>query len=535
LVTVESPLKALKFDMDDNTGTYQARARVTAIVRNVKGAAIWTGRKDVSVHGPAQKLNERREGSMFFMRGVTVVGQGPFTLEAKVEDLLGHTTGVIQTPLRVGRNAPGLVATDAVVVRPLKASADKFEADQVLSYDGEALSPVLDPVYRSDRPVDLQIYLRLYPDIHSDPLKLSMEVLSEGRVAARVALPFKSGLADSTREGGMSGSSNIVGGQAKEFPYLVNLKGAKFPAGDYQAIISIRQGDRVIRRMVPFKVTGNTATAPVETANGPRVSVAADDAEATAVVLPDIEPATIDSSGLKMRVEDQKQHWDAAAKNAMGYLDQLPNFRCIQETHRFTAPVKTPDQLKEADSYKDELILEDGKERYQRLESAGVKADHAPIENSGIRSRNEFGSLLRGLFDPKVGASYHWAGRSMALGVLCQVFEFEVSKAKSNFVLHYGNDVQPVAYHGRAFIDDETGMVRRLTIEGTGLPKEFGLQSPSLSLDYGMVKIGEDDYLLPLLSILQLRRAKVFVRNESVFRGYRRFQAESHIKYDKEK
>ena len=544
LVTVESPLNALKFDIDDNTGTYQARARITATVRNVKGAAVWTGRKDVSAHGPAQKLSERREGSMFFMRGVTVVGQGPFTLEAKVEDLLGHTTGVIQTPLKVGRNAPGLVATDAVVVRPFKAFADKFEADQVLSYQGEALSPVLDPVFRSDRPVDLQIYLRLYPDIHGDPLHLSMEVLNEGRVVARMELPFKGGLSNTAREGsfsGATGSSNIIGAQAKEFPYLVNLKGAKFPAGDYQGIISIQQGNRVIRRLVPFKVTGNAAaaqvgnaaTAPAETANGPRVSAAAtDDAEAASVVLPEIEPATIDSSGLKMRVEDQKEHWDAAAKNAMGYLDQLPNFRCIQETHRFTAPAKTPDQLKEADSYKDELILEDGKERYQRLESGGVKADHAPIETSGIRSRNEFGSLLRGLFDPKVGASYRWAGRSMALGVLCQVFEFEVSRAKSNFVLHYGNDVQAVAYHGRAFIDDETGMVRRLTIEGTGLPKEFALQSPSLSLDYGMVKIGEDDYLLPLLSILQLRNAKVFIRNESVFRGYRKFQAESHIKYE---
>ena len=538
LVTVESPLKALKFDMDDNTGTYQARARITAIVRNVKGAAIWTGRKEVNVRGPAQKLKERREGSMFFMRAVTLVGQGPFTLEAKVEDLLGHTTGVIQTPLRVGRNAPGLVATDAVVVRPLKGSADKFEADQVLSYEGEALSPVLDPVYRSDQPVDLQIYLRLYPDIHSDPLQLSMEVLNEGRVVARMTLPFKSALSNSGREGassGISGSSSIVGGQAKEFPYLVNLKGAKFPAGDYQGIISIRQGDRVIRRVVAFKVTGNGAPAPVETANGPRVAAAAEDTETAAVVLPDIAPATIDSSGLKMRDEDLKHHWTVAAKIAVGYLDQLPNFRCIQETHRFTAPAKTPDQLKEADSYSDELIFEDGKERYQRLESNGVKADNAPIEKTGVRARNEFGSLLRGLFDPKLGTTYHWAGRSMTLGVLCQVFEIEVSKAKTNFVLHNGNMVEPVAYHGRVFIDDETGMVRRLTIEGTGLPKDYGLQSPSLSLDYGMVKIGEDDYLLPLRSVLQLRQAKVFVRNEAVFRGYRKFGAESRIKYDKDK
>ena len=217
----------------------------------------------------------------------------------------------------------------------------------------------------------------------------------------------------------------------------------------------------------------------------------------------------------------------------MGYLEQLPNFRCVQETHRFTAPVKTPNQLKEADSYQDELIFEDGKERYQRLEANGVSADHAPIEDKGISSRNEFGSLLRGLFDPRVGAAYHWAGRSMALGALCQVFEFEVSKAKSNFVLHYGGAVEPAAYTGRVFIDEETGMVRRLTIQGAGLSKDFGLQTPSLSLDYGMVKVGEKDYLLPLRSTLQLRQAKVFVRNETVFRGYRKFQAESQVKFAK--
>ena len=520
LVTVESPLSALKFDTDDNTGTYQAHARITAMVRNVKGVIIWSGRRDVIVHGPMQKMKERREGSMFFMRAVTVVGQGPFTLEAKVEDLLGNTMGVIQTPLRVGRNATSLVATDAVVVRPFKGSVDKFEADQVLSYDGEALSPVLDPVFRAGQPVDLQIYLRLYPDIHGAPLDLSMEVLTEGRVVARVALPFKSGLAKPSREGAVSGignTVNIYGGQAKEFPYLVNMKGAKFPAGDYQGIISIRQGKSVIRRVVAFKVVGDGTTPPVRIAKGPQSSAAADDAEIAAVVLPEIEPATVDSSGLKMRDGDQKKLWDAAAKTAMRYLDQLPNFRCIQETHRFTAPVKTPDQLKEADSYKDELIFEDGKERYQRIETDGVKADNTPAVNKGISSRNEFGSLLRGLFDPDVGASYHWAGRSMTMGVLCQVFEFEVSKAKSNFVLHWGSIVESAAYTGRVFIDDETGMVRRLTIQGTDLPNDFGLQSPSLSLDYGMVKIGNDDFLLPLRSMLQLRHGQDFCPQRNRF------------------
>jgi hypothetical protein len=365
---------------------------------------------------------------------------------------------------------------------------------------------------------------------------MSMEILHEGRVVARLPLEFKGALASQAREGASSKiggrADNMSGGQAKEFPYLADLKGAKFPPGDYQGVISIRQAKSVIKRVVAFKVVGNASAQPVEVAGGPKTSlVTRDDAEDAAVVLPDIEPATVDSSGLKMAPDEQKRLWDEAAKNALGYLEHLPNFRCTQETHRFTAPLKTPDQLKEADSFKDDLVYEDGKERYRTIEINGVKADNAPAGNQGIHSRNEFGSMLRGLFDPDVAASYKWAGRAMAMGVLCQVFDVEVSKAKSNFALHYGGRRELAGYSGRVFIDEETGMVRRLTIQGVGLPKEFGLQSPALSLDYGMVKIGKDDYLLPLRSMLQLRHAKAFVRNESVFRGYRKFEAESEIKF----
>lgn len=536
MVTVESPLNALKFDLDDNTNTYQGRARITATVLNAKGAAIWTGRRDVNIHGPSRKLDERRQGSMFFMRSLSLPGAGPFTLEAKVEDLVAGTTGTIQTPLRTSRNAPGLVATDALVVRPFKGSADKFEADQVLSYEGEALSPVLDPVFSAEKPLNLQVYLRLYPDIRGAPIEMSMEVLSEGRVVARMALPFKSGMASEARDGASSKIAgrvdNMAGGQAKEFPYLADVKGTKLSPGDYRGVISIRQGKSVIKRVVAFRVTGNASAQPVEVAAlsgsvaGPR-----DDADIADVVLPELEPATIDSSGLKMRPEDQKVLWDEAAKNALGYLDHLPNFRCIQETHRFVASVKTPGQLKEADSFKDDLMYEDGKEKYRTIEVNGIKAENATTKDLGIRARSEFGSMLRGLFDPDVAASYKWSGRALALGVLCQVFDVEVSKPKSNFILRLGGKREPVGYTGRIFIEEDTGMVRRLTIQGVGLPKDYGLQAPALSLDYGMVRIGSEDYLLPLRSVLQLRHTRQFVRNETVFSGYRKFEAASDIKF----
>jgi hypothetical protein len=139
--------------------------------------------------------------------------------------------------------------------------------------------------------------------------------------------------------------------------------------------------------------------------------------------------------------------------------------------------------------------------------------------------------MLRGLFDPDTAASYKWAGRAMAMGVLCQVFDVEVSKAKSNFVLNYGGRREPCRLYRARFHRRRDWHGEKAHDPGNGLPKDFGLQSPALSLDYGMVKIGKDDYLLPLRSVLQLRHAKAFVRNETVFRGYRKFDAESEIKF----
>jgi len=532
LMLVEAPLSALKFQVDDNTGTYQARARVIAIVRNSKGTPVWSGQKEVDIHGPARDLNLRLKGNLEFLRELMVPGRDRFTIDAKVEDLLAGTSGRLVTPLRGGEGAPGLMASDMLFVRPFKRSSDKFEADQVLAYEGEALSPMLDPVFQAGEQFKLQLYLILYPDIHSAQPSMNLELVRDGHVVVRMPMQFKTELLHPEMEGqsGMAGTGyGILGGQARAFPYLADVNGAKLSAGNYEAIVSIRQGKFVITREAPFRVLGDRAS---EAAAPEKALVKRTNAEDGVVVLPEIEPATIDSSGLAMLPAEQKRLWDQAAANAHDYSSHLPNFRCAQETHRFTGPAAKPDQLKESDSFRDELTFEDGRESYRVVEINGTKTEATPGDLNGVHSKGEFGSMLMGLFDPEVAASYKWAGRAMAMGVLCQVFEIDVSRAKSNFTLTFNRMGEPAGYTGRVFIDDDTGLVRRLTIEGGGLPPTFPLQSPSFSLEYGMVRIGSDDFLLPLRSVLQLRQGKNIVRNETVFREYRRFEASSGIKFD---
>jgi hypothetical protein len=119
----------------------------------------------------------------------------------------------------------------------------------------------------------------------------------------------------------------------------------------------------------------------------------------------------------------------------------------------------------------------------------------------------------------------------MTGGVLCDVFDVDVPMARSNFILTFNLRQEIAGFHGRVFIDQDSGLVRRLVLQGASLPKDFGLQSPTFSLEYGMVRIGAENHLLPLRSVLQVRQGKQVVRNETQFRDYRKFEASSQIKF----
>jgi hypothetical protein len=527
LLFVESPINGLKFDIDDNAGTYQAKARITQIVRNSKGGVVWRAQKEVALHGPLRKLEARRTGNLYLLRGVTLPGGDHYTLEATVEDLIAGSAGTVREPLKTGQSPPGLVVSDALFVRPFKGSADRFEADQVMSYEGEALAPLLDPVFRVDEPINLQIYFVIYPDRYGAQPELNMELLRDGKSVARLPLTFTTKIQEMALEGKSVG---ISGGQAHEFPYLATLKGAKLGTGEFEARISIRQGRNVLTRSVPFRVTGNTTQVAAGSGGPAAAPLGAAEEDNAEVVIPEVDPVEV-TKGMAPSVDEQQRLWTEAAATAMGYSEHLPNFRCTQETHRLKAPVRAPNQMRETDSFKDELTYEDGNESYRTLEVNGVKSSISIREEKGVHSRGEFGTMLRGLFSPEVGASYKWAGHAMAGGSLCQVFEISVEQSKSNFALYFNKRRAAAAYSGRVFIEEETGLVRKLTIEGSGLPPLFGLQSPSFSLDYGMVKVGTQDYLLPLRSVLQVRQDKILVRNEAVFRDYRKFEASSEMKY----
>jgi hypothetical protein len=250
---VETPIAALQFD--DRGGNYLVRAVITAIVKNADGKSVWQAKKEFNLKGPLRKIDERRAGNLYFIRDIQLPG-GKYTLEVVVQDLNSGKSGNFSEPLSAAASLPGFSMSDAFFVRKLNDSADNFEGDQVLSYEGRALAPLLDPAFQADRTFNLELYFILYPDIRGGQPDLSLEILRDGQAVGRTHLPFNDKIRDASRESQDVGAGAVAksGGQKSEFPYLATIRDASFSAGQYEVRVTVLQDKQTITRSVSFRV-----------------------------------------------------------------------------------------------------------------------------------------------------------------------------------------------------------------------------------------------------------------------------------------
>ena len=91
------------------------------------------------------------------------------------------------------------------------------------------------------------------------------------------------------------------------------------------------------------------------------------------------------------------------------------------------------------------------------------------------------------------------------------------------------------AYRGTIWIDKETSRVLRIEQEGRGMPLLFPFDTVETATDYDFVRLAanEQQFLLPTGSeVLNCQRGtSLCARNKIEYRNYRKFGAESSIKF----
>ena len=227
---------------------------------------------------------------------------------------------------------------------------------------------------------------------------------------------------------------------------------------------------------------------------------------------------------------------------ALNYTKGLPNFLCTQVTRRKAAgepgsryamrgatepSFQTLDTLTIRLSYFEHkedmnLILFNNSPTTQKYQSLG-----------GATSSGEFGSMMAGIFDPSTDAHFAWDHWATLRGKLVMAFRYNVEQSHSQWAVDYERreHIYP-AYSGLIYIDKDIHVVMRITLNADNIPPTFPIRLAHTILDYDYQDISGHEYLLPLKAQMDMSADSILTRNETEFRLYRRYSAESEIKYD---
>jgi len=243
----EIPESGLKFNPEG--GNSVAKVRISQVVKNKAGESIWQAKKDLTVKTSTSKLEARKTGSVVYVRQVRLVA-GEYTLESTVEDLNAEKVVEDKAPAAATDMLPGLALSGAMIVRQLNKQIDVFEGDDLIQYEGVALTPMLTPVFPAGEPFTLAVYFLMFPDMNGKMPRMRLDIMQNGQSVGGTNLPFSDKLRDDTKDG----TSKMGGEQKHTFPYLAKLANAMLLAGNYEVKITVQQDTQEVTRSVPFRV-----------------------------------------------------------------------------------------------------------------------------------------------------------------------------------------------------------------------------------------------------------------------------------------
>lgn len=237
---------------------------------------------------------------------------------------------------------------------------------------------------------------------------------------------------------------------------------------------------------------------------------------------------------------EQAKVLDEAREFAMNYEKQLPNFICAEIQRRYWDPIHRdarslddPDWRLQ-DTITSKLTYFDHQEKYEVQMVNNTSVMNTPLERlGGAVSRGEFGSMMRYIFDPASQARFDWDHWATLRGRRAYVFSFDIDQSHSKYTILWDNsqELRP-AYRGKIFVDKETRMIVRLVETPYDIPTTYPVQAVTDTVDFDFTKIGDSEYLVPMKAVIVSATSKYLARNDKEFRLYRKFGAETTIKFE---
>lgn len=490
-VLVETLLGDFRIQEDAPAAMCRLHGAALAVVRDASGKVAGRFALDGPFQGPLDRKDTYRSAP-WLMEERIVLAPGSYMLETVVSDLIGERASVQRRQFTVAPWESGphvsaltyvrsLVSTTPGTVRAFQARDKAIEPQQELRLAGGKGSTAA-------------VYFLL-------------------RGAGDSSAPVQVKLAVS--RGGAEIANGVVfeGAVNTETPLMSTVDASSLPAGTYELRLQVTQSGKSSTSALPFTVAGSPGP-------GPSAAVK-------------IAPRNLDEWDAAPPTGEQKKLLEVARQRALGYIDKLPNFICLQTTRRLEDPTGRQ-EWRQKDEYAEVITWYNGLETYSHVGGRDRSKDKR-TEPVRVTSAGEFGSVLRTIFLPESKAEFRWVRSETVAGRTADVFAYRIQAANSQYnVTYFGKHnvhVRP-GYHGTVSIDGRTAEAMHLDAEMEELPGDIHVGQLRLSVDYDTATVADREFLLPSAATLLTQVGpRLMVRNEMRFSGYRRFETASEIQY----
>lgn len=234
---------------------------------------------------------------------------------------------------------------------------------------------------------------------------------------------------------------------------------------------------------------------------------------------------------------EAKQHeiLESIRQYALTYTKGLPNFFCVEVTRQFVDP-NGGQSYRSSGTILAKVGYNEGQEHYNVYSVNGKLTETTmdDVKSGGATSTGEFYSLMKTIFDPVSEPEFHWDHWAKLRDRRMAIFNYFIDSGHSIWYLEDKNSGQRIktAYKGLIYGDPETGEIDRISFEAVDIPKSFPISQTSEILDYDLVAISGQKFMLPLSAKLWMKGGRESSKNEIEFRMYRKYEADSFIKYN---
>ena len=213
-----------------------------------------------------------------------------------------------------------------------------------------------------------------------------------------------------------------------------------------------------------------------------------------------------------------------------GILQRQPNYTCTETIERTRQVVGSRARVE--DTLRLEVALVDGKEMFAWPGSKQFE-DHdlGELVSTGMFGNGNFAIYARILFLSNV-AVFEDRGQTQLDGHPAWRYDFRVSSATGGSRLRVNDHEAVVGFHGSFYADPATFEVRRIEVVAEDIPAELKILDAETVVDLGRLRIGDEEFLLPVRSQLMMAMPDVVDRNSIRFSSCRKFTGESVLLFD---